>query len=179
MSRLSRSFFARDPHRVARDLVGARCHLAQTGGTLTATLLEVEAYGGEDDPASHARRGPTPRSRVMFAGPGHLYVYLSYGVHWCVNIVTGPVGVAGAVLLRSAYVQDGASEGSLVTGPGRLGRVLGLTGVDNGIDCCQRASPRLWLSDATESYRVTSTPRVGVSLGADLPWRYVARDFLR
>lgn len=106
--RLGRRFFARPAPVVAADLVG--CTLVADAGTeleVRAVLVEVEAYRGVDDPASHAYRGPTPRAAIMFGGPGHLYVYLSYGLHHCANLVTDVPGTAGAVLLRAAAVTRG------------------------------------------------------------------------
>ncbi|MCM3887413.1 DNA-3-methyladenine glycosylase [Frankia sp. R82] len=129
---LPAAFFDRPVLAVAPDLLGATVR----HGPVVVRITEVEAYGGVDDPASHAARGPTPRSAVMFGPPGRAYVYLSYGVHWCVNIVCGPVGQACAVLLRAGEVVEGQalvrdrwpalSARDLARGPGRLGRVLGV-----------------------------------------------------
>nr|WP_051054684.1 DNA-3-methyladenine glycosylase [Frankia sp. QA3] len=117
---------------VAPDLLGATVR----HGPVAVRITEVEAYGGLDDPASHAFRGPTPRAAVMFGPPGRAYVYLSYGVHWCLNIVCGPAGEASAVLLRAGEVMAGReavqahwptlAARDLARGPGRLGRVLGV-----------------------------------------------------
>ncbi|MGA9114467.1 MAG: DNA-3-methyladenine glycosylase, partial [Candidatus Dormiibacterota bacterium] len=105
---LPREFFARPTAEVAADLVGARllCD-AGTDREVEALVVEVEAYLGLEDPASHAHRGPTPRAAIMFGPPGHLYVYLSYGMHFCANVVCEPEGRAGAVLLRAAAVERG------------------------------------------------------------------------
>ncbi len=104
-------------------------------------VVEIEAYGGSDDPASHAFRGPTKRNEVMFGPPGYLYVYFIYGMHWCMNVVTGPVGDASAVLLRAGEMvvpeAGGAERTVALRGPGNLTRGLGgITGLDNGLDCC-------------------------------------------
>ncbi|WP_250283336.1 DNA-3-methyladenine glycosylase, partial [Frankia sp. CiP1_Cm_nod2] len=140
LSVADRRFYARPPLDVARDLLGVRlCR-----GGVVVRLTEVEAYGGRDDPASHAFRGPTPRCAVMFGPPGHLYVYFVYGMHWCVNIVCGPPGAAAAVLLRAGEVVEGAADAvrgrthlrraELARGPGRLARALAVDGSLNGAD---------------------------------------------
>nr|WP_308301943.1 DNA-3-methyladenine glycosylase [Frankia sp. AgKG'84/4] len=128
----SAAFFDRPVLAVAPDLLGATVR----HGPVAVRITEVEAYGGRDDPASHAYRGPTPRAAVMFGPPGHAYVYLSYGVHWCLNVVCGPVGDGCAVLIRAGEVTAGAAavrdrwpalaQRDLARGPGRLGRVLGV-----------------------------------------------------
>jgi DNA-3-methyladenine glycosylase len=107
-----------------------------------ARIVETEAYAGNDDPASHAYRGKTPRTAVMFGPAGHLYVYRSYGVHWCMNVVTGLDGFASAVLLRAAEVYESVNDvgtGALLSnlsGPGNLTRGLAIDQSQNGIDCC-------------------------------------------
>ncbi|SBW26374.1 DNA-3-methyladenine glycosylase [Protofrankia symbiont of Coriaria ruscifolia] len=133
-------FYDRPPLDVARDLLGARLRR----GGVVVRLTEVEAYGGEDDPASHAFHGLTPRCAVMFGPPGHLYVYFIYGMHWCMNIVCGPVGEAAAVLLRAGEVVEGADRAArgrshldraaLARGPARLTRALAVDGSLNGAD---------------------------------------------
>ena len=104
---LSRDFFARPALEVAPDLLGFLLTHTSRQGTVTVRLTEVEAYAGQDDPGSHAFRGPTPRTQVMFGPPGHLYVYFTYGMHWCMNLVCGPTGAASAVLLRAGEVVVG------------------------------------------------------------------------
>lgn len=179
---LPRAFFDRQTVGIARDLVGAR--LLVDPGTpeeVLAAIVEVEAYLGLADPASHAHRGPTPRAAIMFGPPGHLYVYRSYGIHWCANVVCERDGVAGAVLLRAATVLRGeavvrerrgtaAAAAALLRGPGNVGRGLGLSGADNGIDLCDTAS-RLRLLEGERPPLVTGT-RVGISRAADLPLRF-------
>jgi len=130
------------------------------------TLTEVEAYDGANDPGSHAHRGPTDRNQVMFGPPGHLYVYLIYGMHHCANISCGPTGRAAGILLRAGVLQDG----SFVTGPGRLCRSLGITRADNGADLRER----LQLSEYALPF--SSGPRVGLRAAADRPWRFWLTD---
>jgi DNA-3-methyladenine glycosylase len=167
---------------VARDLVGASIVAdAGTPEEVRARLVEVEAYLGGDDPASHAFRGPTPRASIMFGPAGRLYVYFSYGMHHCANVVCGPDGTAAAVLLRAAVVTAGepvvrsrrgaaATSTRLLSGPGNLCRGLAIGRADNGTDLC--ASGRVHLERGTEQVPVSSGPRVGISRAADLPLRF-------
>ncbi len=149
-------------------------------GPVALRLTEVEAYEGADDPASHAWRGPTPRTAVMFGPSGHLYVYLSYGVHAAVNIVCGPDQVASAVLLRAGAVvagletararrRPGTPDVALARGPGNLGACLGLRPSDSGTRIDQ---DRVELRRRHRVPPVSSGPRVGVSRAADRPWRF-------
>ncbi|WP_210502280.1 DNA-3-methyladenine glycosylase [Nocardioides xinjiangensis] len=159
-----------DPLEVAPRLLGA----VLTHGGVSVRLTEVEAYAGPDDPGSHAFRGPTPRNAVMFGPPGRLYVYFIYGMHHCANLVTGPEGSPGAVLLRAGEVVGGhevarerrpaGPDRDLARGPARLCRVLGIDLADNG------AIPRLERGDPPA--HVSTGPRVGLRLAAELPWRY-------
>jgi DNA-3-methyladenine glycosylase len=167
----------RPVEEVAPDLLGCLLH----GHGVTVRLTEVEAYGGLRDPGSHAYRGPTPRSQIMFGPPGRLYVYFSYGMHWCANVVTGPDGVASAVLVRAGQVVDGLDlararrpgvrDRDLCRGPARLAKALGLDGDDLGRDVLDARSPvRLVAGRRTEE--VACGPRVGLSAAADVPWRF-------
>ena len=146
-----------------------------------ARIVEVEAYRGSDDPASHAFRGPTPRATIMFGEAGHLYVYLSYGVHHCANVVCAPAGIASAVLLRAAVVEHGEdtvrarrgdvpSRARLLSGPGNLCRGLGLAVADNGADLCTDGP--IHLEARAAAVPVQSGPRVGISRAVDLPLRF-------
>ncbi|MBC7638313.1 MAG: DNA-3-methyladenine glycosylase [Rhodoferax sp.] len=141
--RLGAEFFGRAVLDVAPDLLGRRVVSRSAAGVVTVELTEVEAYAGPDDPGSHARRGPTPRSAVMFGPPAHLYVYFSYGMHWCVNLVCGPAGTACAVLLRAGRVVEGhdlarqrrttaRGDRDLARGPARLAAALGIDGALDG-----------------------------------------------
>jgi DNA-3-methyladenine glycosylase len=170
-----------DPVEAAHRLLGATL----SGRGVSATIVEVEAYGGVPDgpwpdAAAHSYRGPTGRSAVMFGPPGRLYTYRSHGIHVCANVVCGADGIAAAVLLRAAAIKTGldiaqSRRGASVRtralgrGPGNLCSAAGITMADNGIDLFDADSPvRLKLNDAVEA---TSGPRVGVSQAADRPWR--------
>jgi DNA-3-methyladenine glycosylase len=179
-ARLARAFFARPVLDVAQDLLG--CVLKS--GPVAVRITEVEAYQGLDDPASHAFRGPTPRTQVMFGPPGFLYVYFTYGMHWCANLVCGPDGTASAVLLRAGEVIDGFDvarerrpaarvDRDLARGPARLAGVLGLTGADSGADLCTKDS-RLTVSagSTVDSALVRNGPRVGIRVATERPWRF-------
>ena len=176
---LDRAALSRPVLQVAPALLGA--HLV--AGGVTVRLTEVEAYAGEADPGSHAFRGRTPRTEVMFGPAGHAYVYFTYGMHWCVNVVTGPDGVASAVLLRAGEVVDGLDvarerrpgvrDRDLCRGPARLTKTLGMTGAQDGVDLLDPASPVRLLPGARPSAQVLTGPRVGVAgAGAPTPWRF-------
>jgi len=145
--RLPRAFFARPVLEVAPELLG--CTVSHAG--VTVRLTEVEAYGGVNDPGSHAFRGRTSRTRVMFGQPGGLYVYFTYGMHWCANLVCGPSGEASAVLLRAGEViggvglarsrRVGVPDRDLARGPARLAMTLALSGDQNGLDAVATDSP--------------------------------------
>ncbi|GAA0809285.1 DNA-3-methyladenine glycosylase [Spirilliplanes yamanashiensis] len=169
---------AADVAAVARGLLG--CHL--TAGGVTVRLTEVEAYAGAADPASHAYRGPTARNAVMFGPAGHAYLYFTYGMHWCMNVVTGPDAVASAVLLRAGSVVDGAEaarerrpaarrDADLARGPARLCRALGLDRAAYGLDLLNPASP-VRLTAGEPPAQVAAGPRVGVTGAHDVPWRF-------
>lgn len=180
-ARLDRAFFARAAQKVAPDLLG--CLLVASEGGLAGRIVEVEAYD-QADPASHSHRGPTPSNQVMFGPAGHLYTYFTYGMHWCANVVTGPMGHGQAVLLRAAEPvaghdtfrrrRGGCSPRDLLRGPARLAQAFGLEGDVNGLDLVADDAPlRLYSDDAAETApEVVMGPRVGVRLAADIPWRY-------
>jgi DNA-3-methyladenine glycosylase len=183
--RLPRSFFARDVLEVAPALLGATFHHAG----VTLRLTEVEAYAGErGDPGSHAFRGQTPRTEVMFGPPGHLYVYFTYGMHFCANVVTGRSGFASAVLLRAGEVVEGhdiaeqrrpgVRERDWARGPARLAVTMGLARAENGLDVAARGSAAAFHAPAAQVdlARIRTGPRVGVSGpggdGTAYPWRF-------
>lgn len=182
---LPRELLRQPAHEVAPRLLGTR--LVVSGdplGRVVLRIVEVEAYGGAgEDPGSHAHRGRTRRNATMFAEPGLLYVYLSYGIHWCLNVTCHEDGGAGAVLLRAAEVLQGAdavrarrttsrSAHDLASGPGRLGVAVRAGGGVDGVDLCDETSP-LRLEHGPAVVRVGCGPRVGVSgEGARTPWRW-------
>lgn len=165
---------------VAPALLGARL----VGGGVTVRLTEVEAYAGAADPGSHAFRGRTPRTEVMFGPAGRAYVYFTYGMHWCLNVVTGPQGEAGAVLLRAGEVvqghdlararRPGVRDADLCRGPARLTKTLGVDGSHLGAELLDRCSPlHLVPAPAPGVGQVRTGPRVGVAgEGAGFPWRF-------
>jgi DNA-3-methyladenine glycosylase len=169
-----------DPVNAAQRLLGATL----TGRGVTATIVEVEAYGGVPggpwpDAAAHSYRGPTGRNAVMFGPPGRLYTYRSHGIHVCANVVCGDDGTAAAVLLRAAAIEDGAGvararrgelvrAAALARGPGNLCSALGITMDDNGIDVFAPDSPVT--VELNAPLTAVTGPRVGVSQAADRPW---------
>jgi DNA-3-methyladenine glycosylase len=178
-----REWFARPTTEVARDLIG--CGLIVDSGSaegVVARIVETEAYLGLTDPASHAYRGPTPRSRVMFGPAAHLYVYFTYGMHYCANVVTEIDGVAGAVLLRAAAVEEGIGtvatrrgqsvrDADLLRGPGNLCRGLGLSRADDGIDLLDPGS-RVRIDVREVHPPIAVSTRVGLRHAADWPLRF-------
>ena len=185
---LPRDFFSRDPRRVARALIGKV--LVRNGRPrLTARIVEVEAYLGADDPASHSAAGRTARTEVLFGPPGYAYVYFIYGNHYCLNVSCEPDGQAGGVLFRAVEPLEGVNQMArtrgieiasdkdlpkLTAGPGRLAEAFGITRArDNGVDLTSPASS-LWLGD--DGYRargIVVTTRIGITKAADHPLRYL------
>jgi DNA-3-methyladenine glycosylase len=181
--RLDRAFFARSAVQVAPDLLGRTLvRILPSGVRIAARIVETEAYE-QDDPASHAFRGSTPRNAVMFGPAGHLYVYFIYGMHWCANVVTGSSGEGSAVLLRAAEPLEGIEEMvrnragliPLTSGPARLSQAIALSGADNGLDLT--ASAHCWLEDSAgvSPGAIATGPRIGMRRAADTPWRFWER----
>jgi DNA-3-methyladenine glycosylase len=181
---LPRTFFARPTLEVARSLVGAWLVRESPDGPLVGRIVETEAYLGIGDPASHAR-SRTQRSEIMWGAPGTAYVYLSYGTHVCLNVVTEPAGVAGAVLLRAVEpvhgvlamrVRRGAPGGDaarLAAGPGRLTQAFGIDLTFNGRDLARPGA--LYVAPGL-TRRVEASTRIGIRHAADKPWRFVDPD---
>jgi len=175
---LTREELAVDPVEAAQLLLGSYLE----ADDVRVRIVEVEAYRGGDDPASHCYRGKTPRNEVMFGPAGHLYVYFVYGMHFCANVVSLTDGVPGAVLLRAGEVVSGEdiafsrrpasrSAAELAKGPARLCKVLGLDRGSNGLDLTSADSPvRLYAGES--AVKVFSGPRVGVAVAMDVPWRF-------
>ena len=184
---LSRTFFARNPRRVARELLGKV--LVRSGPPrLTARIVEVEAYLGVKDPAAHAASGQTLRNAVLFGPPGHAYIYFIYGNHYCLNVSCEPEGNAGGVLFRALEPLSGIDAMAhargiglrspkdwpkLTSGPGRLCEAFGITRArDNGCDLTSAAGS-LWIGDDGFRARgIVLTPRIGITKAAALPLRY-------
>jgi len=162
--RLHPSFFARDATEVAPQLLHKLIRVDTGGGSIDVRILEVEAYT-QDDPASHSWRGQTPRNTVMFGPPGYLYVYFVYGMHHCINIVTGSEGDGQAVLLRRVLVPDVPPRRT--DGPGKLTRVLGIDRSHDGIEAHV-------FDDGAPVPVAMVTPRIGITKAVDWPRRWLA-----
>jgi len=188
---LDRDFFARDPRRVARQLLG-KVLVRNASVPLTARIVEVEAYLGKEDPAAHAAAGRTLRNSVLFGPPGHAYIYFIYGNHYCLNVSCEPEGQAGGVLFRALEPLGGVEEMAqaraielhgpkdlrlLTSGPGRLCEAFGITRTrDNDCDLASDQSS-LWIGeDGYRTRAITATPRIGVTKAADMPLRYLLTD---
>ena len=171
-----------DVVEAAQQLLGRRLSTAFDGVRTEVVIIETEAYSGADDPASHAYRGRTGRNAAMFEAPGTLYVYRSYGVHWCVNVVTGPVGEASAVLIRGGVPVSGVERmqerrgrvDHLADGPGKLCAALGITGALDGTSL-EHGPVRLAPRVADEPVGVEVAPRIGVTRAVVRRWRFVVR----
>jgi DNA-3-methyladenine glycosylase len=181
---LPREFYDRPATEVGPELLGCVLSHRSAGGLVAVELTEVEAYMGREDPASHAYRGQTPRNAVMFGPPGHVYVYFTYGMHFCVNLVCQLEGSASAVLLRAGRIVAGEELArerrpssrraqDLASGPARLCQALAIDRTQNGADVCTENSPLL-VTSTTDSYdkKICRGPRVGISSAAEVPWRY-------
>ena len=186
---LDRAFFSRDPRRVARELLGKVLVRQHSGALLSARIVEVEAYLGEQDPAAHSAAGNTARTAVLFGPPGHAYVYFIYGNHYCLNVSCEPEGQAGSVLVRALEPLSGVEEMAkargieihspkdllrLTSGPGRLAQAFSITRVgDNGCDLTSGDS-NLWIGE--DGYRargIRLTPRIGITKAAGKALRYL------
>jgi len=172
------SLLGGEAFEAAPRLLGLRLVSDVDGERTAVTLVEVEAYGGADDPASHAHRGPTARNAAMYGPAGTLYVYRSYGIHWCANVVCRPAGTPSAVLLRGGVVVDGGDvvrrrrgrSDHLCDGPGRLAQALAITGDHNGTSVFDGP---LRIEGAAAPGVVVATPRVGITRAVERPWRFI------
>jgi DNA-3-methyladenine glycosylase len=191
---LDREFFAGHPRQVARKLLGKILVRENRNSRLTARIVEVEAYLGEEDPAAHAASGRTLRNSVLFGPPGHAYVYFIYGNHYCLNVSCEPDGKAGGVLFRAVEPLTGIAEMAqargielrdlsdlpekdwpkLTSGPGRMSEAFGITrSRDNDCDLTSTASS-LWIGeDGYRARNIVATPRIGITKAAELPLRYI------
>lgn len=182
--RLPRSFFARDPVSLGRDLLGRILFYKAAGGLIAGRIVETEAYTGTADPASHAYRGATARNQVMFGKAGLAYVYFSYGMHYCLNVTAERPGIAGAVLLRAMEPLAGVAimrahgdqgpETRLLSGPGKIGRAFGLTLADNGRDLT-RGPLGIAAGTPVAPEAVMTSPRIGISRARELPYRFYVK----
>ena len=173
---LKRDFFARSVHQVAPDLIGATLLVDGVGGR----IVELEAYD-QQDPASHGHRGRTPRNAAMFGPPGHAYVYRSYGIHWCLNLVCGGEGVPEAVLIRALEPTRGLElqqrrrgvedVRQLCSGPGKLCQALGITREHDGLAL---DVPPFRLEARADVAEIVTGPRIGITRATELRWRYMS-----
>jgi DNA-3-methyladenine glycosylase len=171
---LGRDFFARSVHEVAPDLIGVTLLLDGVGGR----IVEVEAYD-QEDPASHGYRGRTARNEAMFGPPGHAYVYRSYGIHWCLNLVCGEAGVPEAALIRALEPTARIDEQrrrrgvddlrALCSGPGKLCQALGISREHDGLAL---DAPPFRLEPRGEVPEIATGPRIGITRATELSWRY-------
>ena len=186
---LDRSFYARDARLLAPLLLNkVLVHHDPDAGRLAARIVEVEAYAGDEDAGSHGYRGLTKRNATMFGPPGHLYVYFTYGMHWCANVVGGTEGVASGVLLRAAAPMTGVEvmrsrrpaakrDADLCSGPARLTQALGLAGAHDGVDLL-RGVVRVLDDGTPPPSEPLVTTRVGLRAGRgdEHPWRFLVPD---
>jgi len=175
------SFYRRDPRAVAPELLN-KILVAADGRS--GRIVEVEAYCGADDPAAHTYRGKTRRNATMFGPPGHMYVYFTYGMHWCANTVCGDEGIGAGVLLRALEPLSGLAQmraarpaakrdRELCSGPARLTQALGITGVQDGIELFSGNAPFSIITDGVAPPRnIVGTRRIGISRGIEHPWRW-------
>jgi DNA-3-methyladenine glycosylase len=185
---MERAWLEQDTLLIAERLIG--CHLVRRTeqGLIRVRITETEAYKGPDDPASHAYRGMTPRTKVMFEEVGHLYVYFVYGMYYCMNVVTHLPGAVGAVLLRGASAVEGIElvranrpgvpDKALLNGPAKLTQGLAITKEFYGHDLIEDPDGLLSLQDRDdiEPPAIRRTPRIGISAGQELHWRFVAEE---
>jgi len=189
LKRLARSFYSRDALTVARELIGCLFVYEHPRGRVGVRLVETEAYRGVIDPGSHGYRGVTPRTEVMYGPPGRLYVYFTYGMHWCANIVCAREGECEAVLLRAGEPFFGidlmrkfrkgiTKDRLLASGPARLCQAMGIDKRHNGLSLLRGGDFWCAEDDDTDEYRkaeIAQTVRVGLAEGRghEIPWRFV------
>lgn len=189
MPALPPAFYARPTLEVARALLGKMLARRTDAGVAAGVIVEVEAYIAAVDAAAHGYGGPTPRTRSMFGPPGRAYVYRSYGMHFCLNVVTEPAGQAAAILIRALAPSRGLelmrerrgpaiSDRDLCRGPGRLCQALAITLGEDDADLCGPDPLNLWITETPGAESdsggpsIASSPRIGISKAVDLPWRF-------
>ena len=182
--RLDRKFYNRSTLKVAKELLGKYLVIEKNEIYVSGKIVETEAYIGPDDPASHAYRGLTPRNKVMFGEPGYAYVYLTYGMHHCLNFVTERKGFPAAVLIRALEPADGIEILrkrrkakdliNLTNGPAKLCQALGIDRTLNGVDLC---SDIIYVEDRGNTLtKIASTSRIGIKEGKDKKWRFYIKN---
>lgn len=186
---MNRGFFQRETLIVARELIGMLLVRVIDNYRVSGIIYETEAYDGEKDLACHARSGKTNRNAVMYGGGGHAYVYFTYGMHWMVNCVSGPIGYPAAVLIRAVHPMEGIDhirrqrapiqEKHWCNGPAKLTKAFSITNELNGVDLCARGSPlRIELGFSVPDAWISSTPRIGIQNTPEpwksKPWRFIA-----
>ncbi len=189
---LLRSFYKQDLHKLARSLLGCLfVRVFEDGSRLSARIVEVEAYAQKDDPSSHSFNGKTPRNEVMFGAPGHLYVYFTYGMHFCCNVVAGKIGTGDALLIRALEPVEGIENmlvhrygaitfdqkkiSNLTNGPAKLCQAYKIDRSENGIDLCGN---KIWIEtgDELKQNKISCSTRIGINQGKELPWRYFIKE---
>ena len=161
--RIQENFFSQNTLQAAQDLIGCQIIWHNHKGV----IIETEAYIGEDDPACHASCGKTKRNAIMYEEPGLCYVYMIYGMYYCLNIVTEKVGFPAAILLRGIKIDD-----IHVNGPGKLCQHLGITTADSGVNLCSSNQHQIF-SPEKRNPKIIATPRIGISKGKEKLWRFV------
>jgi DNA-3-methyladenine glycosylase len=186
MKALPRRFYTRNTLTVAEELLGKHLVRYMLRSEMVGRIVEVEAYGGSDDPGSHACRGMTPRNQLMFRKGGFVYVYFVYGKHYCFNVVTEKQNVPGAVLIRALEPIRGIETMkknrrtsdvlNLTNGPGKLTEAMNITGKQNGLDLTKSKELFICKSEEKERFEVVSTKRIGIKVGVDKPWRLYIKN---
>jgi DNA-3-methyladenine glycosylase len=188
MKALPRRFYTRNTLTVAEKLLGKHLVRYTLGREMVGRIVEVEAYGGSDDPGSHACRGMTPRNQLMFRKGGFAYVYFVYGKHYCFNVVTEKQNVPGAVLIRALEPVRGIETMkknrrtrnvlNLTNGPGKLAEAMNITGKQNGLDLTKSKELFICKPEEKERFEVVSTKRIGIKVGVDKPWRLYIKNIM-
>ena len=179
---LPRTFYGRDTLTVARDLLGKNLGRSTDAGQIVAKIVEVEAYRGSDDPASHAYRKKTQRNQLMFEKAGIAYVYFIYGNHYCLNVTTEGEGIPGAVLIRAIEIVEGLeiaqmnrktrTRANLTNGPGKLTQALAISKAQNGLDLTLQEELFIYHAETVDDFEIVTDQRVGITAGREKPWRF-------
>lgn len=182
MKSLPRSFYSRETATVARELLSKMLVRLTDHGKIAARIIEVEAYKGSDDPASHAYNGKTTRNQLMFGKAGFTYIYFIYGNHYCLNVTTETEDIPGAVLIRAVEITRGQEIArrnrkvkalkELTNGPGKLTQALNITKALNGLDLTEKSELFICDSEVKESFKTVVTKRVGIKAGREKLWRF-------